>query len=235
MAILRYMQLQRDQAKLRGEHGQFIAEIARARGKISETELQIIQLDQDFRTELLKDLREAQGKIAELRERRTSAEDQLKRVDIRAPQSGVVHQLAVHTVGGVIGAGETIMLIVPRADTLIVEAKVAPQDIDQVALGATAAVRIMAGNQRTLPDMMGKVFHISADLTRESQQPGTQPAPPSYQVRISLPEEEVRRLGDLRLQPGMPTEAFIQTNARTPLQYLLKPLREQIARTFRER
>ena len=101
--------------------------------------MQIIQLDQDFRTELLKDLREAQGKIGELRERRTSAEDQLKRVDIRAPQSGVVHQLAVHTVGGVIGAGETIMLTVPRADTLIVEAKVAPQDIDQVALGATAA------------------------------------------------------------------------------------------------
>ena len=93
----------------------------------------------------------------------------------------------------------------------------------------------MAGNQRTLPDMMGKVFHISADLARVPQQQEFTTAPPSYQVRISLPEEEVRRLGDLRLQPGMPTEAFIQTNVRTPLQYLLKPLREQIARTFRER
>jgi HlyD family secretion protein len=97
VSISRYMQLQRDQTRLRGERGQFIADIARARGKISETELQIIQLDQDFRTEVLKDLREAQGKIAELKERVTAAEDQLKRVDLRSPQAGTVHQLAVQT------------------------------------------------------------------------------------------------------------------------------------------
>ena len=125
VSISRYTQLQRDQTRLQGERGQLIADIARARGKISETELQIIQLDQDFRTEVLKDLREAQGKIAELKERVTGAEDQLKRVDLRAPQAGVVHQLSVHTVGGVIGNGETIMEIVPRADELVVEAKVA--------------------------------------------------------------------------------------------------------------
>ena len=124
-----------------GERGQLVAEIARARGRISEINLQIIQLDQDFRTEVLKELREAQGKIAELRERVVAAEDQLKRVDIRAPQSGVVHQLAVHTVGGVIANGETLMLIVPKADALIIEAKVATQDIDQVGRGATAIVR----------------------------------------------------------------------------------------------
>ena len=142
------MQLQRDQTRLLGERGSLIADIARARGKISETELQIIQLDQDFRTEVLKELRDAQGKIAELKERVTAAEDQLKRVDLRAPQSGFVHQLAVHTVGGVISNGETIMQIVPRADELVAEAKVAPNDIDQVAVGAKAVVRIMAGNQR---------------------------------------------------------------------------------------
>src|SRR6266478_4615980 len=129
-------------AQLRERSAQLTADIARARGKISETELQVIQLDQDFRTEVLKDLREAQGKIAELKERVTAAEDQLKRVDLRAPQAGTVHQLAVHTVGGVISNGETIMQIVPRADELVVEAKVAPFDIDQVATGATAAVRI---------------------------------------------------------------------------------------------
>ena len=138
VSISRFTQLQRDQARLHGERGQLIADIARARGKISETELQIIQLDQDFRTEVLKDLRDAQGKIAELKERVTAAEDQLKRVDLRAPQSGVVHQLSVHTVGGVIGNGETIMQIVPRADELVVEAKVAPQDIDQVDVGDPA-------------------------------------------------------------------------------------------------
>jgi HlyD family secretion protein len=236
VSISRYTQLQRDQTRLQGELGQFIAEIARARGKISETELQIIQLDQDFRTEVLKDLREAQGKIAELKERVTAAEDQLKRIDLRSPQAGTVHQLAVHTVGGVISNGETLMQIVPRADELVVEAKVAPSDIDQVAVGAKAVVRIMAGNQRTQPEIMGLLTRVSADLTREHQQPNS-PQPPQahYTVRIALPTDEVERLKDLRLVPGMPAEAFIQTHDRTPLEYLLKPLHEQIARTFRER
>jgi HlyD family secretion protein len=248
VSISRFMTLQRDKTRLEGQHGDFVADIARARGKIAETELQILQLEHDFRTELLKDLRETQARIAELRERRTGAEDDLKRVIIRAPQSGIVHDLAVHTVGGVIAAGETIMLIVPRADALVIEAQVAPQDIDQIALGATTAVRVRAGNQRMLPDVRGKVIHISADLTQQQgsqlgqgqQQSGqaqqaSQTALPLYRVRISLPDEEVKRLGDLRLVPGMPVEAFIQTLARTPLEYLLKPLREQMGRTFRER
>ncbi len=230
VSIVRYMQLQRDQARIRGEHGQFIADIARARGKISENELQIIQLEQDFRAEVLKDLREAQGKIAELRERVTAAEDQLRRIDIKSPLTGTVHQLAVHTIGGVIANGEIIMMIVPRADELVVEAKVAPQDIDQVAPGAKVIVRIMAGNQRTTPDVNGILTQVSPDLTREPQ---TNQA--YYVVRASLPEAEVRRLADIKLIPGMPAEAFIQTQERTPLQYLLKPLKDQIARTFRER
>ena len=234
VSIARLMALQRDQARIGGERGQLTAEIARSRGKISEIELQIIQLEKDFTTEVLKDLRECQGKIAELKERRTAAEDHLKRVDIRAPQSGFVHQLSVHTVGGVIGNGETIMQIVPRADTLVVEAKVAPQDRDQIAEGAKAIVRIMAGNQRTMPDLTGALTYISADLTRE-QQTGPQPVPVYYTVRASLPEQEVHRLGDLRLMPGMPAEVFIQTYPRTPLEYLIKPLREQIMRVAKER
>jgi HlyD family secretion protein len=236
VSISRYTQLQRDQTRLQGERGQLIADIARARGKISEIELQIIQLDQDFRTEVLKDLREAQGKIAELKERVTAAEDQLKRVDLRSPQAGAVHQLTVHTVGGVISNGETIMQIVPRADELVVEAKVAPNDIDQVATGSKAVVRIMAGNQRITPEITGWLTRVSADLTREQQQQNSgQPPPAYYTVRIALPAAEVARLKDIRLLPGMPAEVFIQTHDRTPLQYLLKPLQEQIARTFRER
>ena len=236
VSISRYTQLQRDQTRLQGERGQLIADTARARGKISETELQIIQIDRDFRTDVLKDLREAQGKIAELKERLTAAEDQLKRVDLRAPRAGIVHQLAVHTVGGVISNAETIMQIVPRADELVVEAKVAPNDIDQVATGATAVVRIMAGNQRTQPEIKGVLTRVSADLAREPQQQNSsQPPPAHYTVRIALPAAEVARLKDIRLLPGMPAEVFIQTHERTPLQYLLKPLHEQIARTFRER
>jgi HlyD family secretion protein len=234
VSISRFMQLQRDKSRIEGERGQFIAEIARARAKISETELQIIQLEQEFRTEVLKELRDTQGKIAELVERMAAAEDQLMRVDIRAPRSGVVHSLAVHTIGGVIGNAETLMTIVPHGDELIVEAKVAPQDVDQIGIGAPARVRIMAGNQPTMPELNGILTHVSADLTRE-QSHGLAPAQAYYSVRASLSKAEIERLGAFRLMPGMPAEVFIQTQSRTPLQYLIKPLRDQIARSFRER
>jgi membrane fusion protein, type I secretion system len=237
VSIVRYMALQRDQARLQGERGQFMADIARARGRIAETELQIIQLDQDFRTEVLKDLREAEARIAELQERVNAALDELRRVEIKSPQTGFVHQLAVHTVGGVVNRGEPIMLIVPRNDALIVEAKVSPTDIDQVHLGAPVRVRVQAGNRRTAPELEGAVTTISADLTREQQASAAGPVVQQayYLVRISLPEKEVKRLGDLQLVPGMQVETYIRTTDRTPLDYLLKPLEEQIARTFRER
>jgi HlyD family secretion protein len=235
VTIVRYMSLQRDEAKLQGERGQFIAEIARAKGKIAETELQIIQLDQDFRTDVLKDLREADAKIAELQERVNAAKDELQRIDIRAPQAGFVHQLAVHTVGGVIAKGETVMEIVPRSDALVVEAKVAPTDIDQVEMDARVKVRVMAGNRRTMPDLDATVKRIGADLTRDQAAAGAAPSAPYYLVRVSLQKGASKELGDLQLVPGMPAEVFIRTHDRTPLDYMLKPLREQITRTFRER
>lgn len=233
--ITRLKLLQREMARLEGERGQHRADIARAGGKISETELQILQLDKDFQTEVLKELREDQGKIAELRERLTAAEDQLKRVDIRAPQTGTVHQLAVHTVGGVIGNGETVMLIVPAGDNLVVEARVSPPDIDQVAIGAHADIRVMAGNQRTTPTVTGEVTFISADLTHEQASTSGQAPPAYYLVRLKLPSDVASTLGGLVLVPGMSVEAHIQTYARTPLEFLVKPLRDQLARTFRER
>lgn len=230
------MKLQRDQARLQGERGQLIADIARSRGKIAETELQILQLDQDFRTDVLKDLRETQARIAELQERASAAADELKRTDIRAPQAGIVYQLQVHTIGGVIGKGETVMQIAPRADDLIVEAKVAPQDIDQVEAGASVRVRIGAGNRRTTPDLEGKVMVVSPDLTREplAAPTGVQ-GQQYYMTRVALSKADTNSMGDLHLVPGMPAEVYIQTQDRTPLSYLLKPLHEQIARTFRER
>jgi HlyD family secretion protein len=234
VSISRLMILQRDKARLDGERGQFIADTARVHGKISETALQIIQIDRDFHTDVLKDQREGQGKMAELRERQVAAEDQLKRIDLRAPQSGVVLQLSVHTVGGVVANGETVMQIVPNDERLVIDAKISPQDIDQVVVGAKAIVRIMAGNQRTMPDLEGVLLRVSADLTHDPPTSG-QPNQPYYQVRVSLPGSQIARIGDMRLVPGMPAEAFIQTTPRTPLQYLLKPLHDQIARTFRER
>jgi len=233
--IQRYNSVQRDQARLEGERGQLISQIASARAQISETELKILQLGQDFSTDVLKELRETQGQIAVLGEKLIAAEEQLKHIDIRAPQSGTVHQLTVHTVGGVVAKGEAVMQIVPLADKLIVEAKVRPQDIDQVALGSTTTVRIMAGNQRTMADLLGEVAYIGADLTKDKEQVNQPNNQPYYLVRVSLAEQEVARLKELTLVPGMPAEIFIRTRERTPLQYLLKPLNEQISRAFRER
>jgi HlyD family secretion protein len=236
VSVARLKQLQRDHARLQGESGQLIADIARARGKIAETELQILQLDQDFRTDVLKELRETQAKIAELQERANAASDELKHTDIRAPQAGIIYQLQVHTIGGVVTKGETMMQIAPRAEPLIIEAKVAPQDIDQVELGAPVRVRIAAGNRRTTPDLGGQVIVVSPDLI--SDPPTTQRGIQDQQnflVRVALAEADVKALSDLQLVPGMPVEVYIQTQDRTPLDYLLKPLREQIARTFRER
>src|SRR5215213_2384005 len=154
--VTRVTALERDAARLEGEKGTLISTIAQAKAKISETELQILQIDQDLRTEVGKDLAEIRAKTSELVEKKVAAEDLLKRVDIRAPQDGMVHQLAVHTVGGVITPqGEPIMLIVPEADALTVESKVAPQDIDQLHLGQKAVLRFSAFNQRTTPELTG--------------------------------------------------------------------------------
>jgi HlyD family secretion protein len=230
IAITKYTATQREAARLEGERAQLIAATAQAKGKIAETELQVIQLDQDLRSEVIRDMRDIQAKEAELNERRVAAEDQLKRIDIRAPQSGIVHQLAVHTVGGVVNAGEPIMLIVPAGDPLVIEAKVAPQDIDQVKLNQAAFVRFPAFNQRTTPEFNGVVSRISADLSREPQT-----NQPYYLTRIALTDKEMERLGQLKLIPGMPAEVHIKTTDRTPLSYLVKPFADQFARALKER
>ena len=144
--------------------------------------------------------------------------------------------MQVHTIGGVIGKGETIMQIAPHADPLVVEAKVAPQDIDQIVFGAPVRVRIGAGNRGTTPDLEGKVVVVSPDLVRDTAATAVGPqGQPHYLVRIAISQPSTETAGDLRLVPGMPAEVYIRTQDRTPLSYLLKPLNEQFARTFRER
>lgn len=226
----RLTQLEREATRLEGERGQYVAATAQAKGKISELELQIIQIDQDLSSEVARELREVDGKIGEFVERKVTAEDQLKRIDIRAPQAGTVFQSTVHTVGGVISAGDAIMLIVPAADNLTVEAKVNPQDIDQLKVGQTALLRFTTFNQRTTPEINGTVTRISADISTD-QRTGLS----YYTVRIGLPPQEVARLGDVKLVPGMPVEAFMQTGERTVLSYLIKPFYDQLTRAFREK
>jgi HlyD family secretion protein len=222
--------LQRDAARLNGERAQFIAARAQAKGKITETELQIIQVDKDLVSDVSKDLRETNDKIGEFVERKVTAEDQLRRTDIRAPQDGMVLQSTVHTVGGVITAGDAIMMIVPQSDALSVEAKVNPQDIDKLQIGQKTLLRLSAFNQRTTPELNGVVTRVSPDVTTD-QRTGQS----YYTIRVSMPSEEIKRLGDAKLIPGMPVEAFVQTGDRTMLSYLIKPLSDQLMRAFREK
>jgi HlyD family secretion protein len=227
--LSRLTELERASARLDGERGQLIATTARTKGKISETELEILQIDQDLRSEVGKELAEVRGKTTELAERKIAAEDLLKRVDIRAPQSGKVHQLAVHTVGGVVTPGEPLMLIVPDYDVLKIEARLSPQDIDQIRPNQKVILRFSSFNQRTTPELTGSVTMISADLTKDEKTGAGY-----YTVRIGLPDHELARLGALKLVPGMPVESFIETGERTALSYFVKPLSDQIARAFRE-
>jgi HlyD family secretion protein len=228
--ITRLTTLERDAARLSGERAQYIASRAQSKGKITETELQIIQVDKDMLSEVSKDLREANDKIGEFVERKVTAEDQLRRIDIRAPQDGMVLQSTVHTVGGVITAGDAIMMIVPQADALSVEAKVNPQDIDKLQIGQKTLLRLSAFNQRTTPELNGVVTRVSADVTTD-QRTGQS----YYTIRVSMPPEEIQRLGDVKVIPGMPVEAFVQTGDRTMLSYLMKPLSDQLMRSFREK
>jgi HlyD family secretion protein len=228
--ISRLTTLERDAARLNGERAQYIASRAQAKGKITETELQIIQVDKDMVSEVSKDLRETNDKIGEYVERKVTAEDQLRRTDIRAPQNGMVLQSTVHTVGGVITAGDAIMMIVPQSDDLQVEAKVNPQDIDKLQIGQKTLLRLSAFNQRTTPELNGVVSRVSPDVTTD-QRTGQS----YYTIRVSMAPQEVARLGEAKLIPGMPVEAFVQTGDRTLISYLMKPLSDQLMRAFREK
>ena len=228
--LTRKTSLQREAARLDGERGQVVAAIAEAKSKISEAELQAVKIDHDFRTEVMKDLREAQDKEAELVEKTTAAQDLLRRVDLRAPTNGIVHQLSVHTIGGVITPGEVVMEIVPESDELQIEAKLPPQEVDHVHPGQRAYIRFSAFNQRTTPQLEGVVSYVSADLNHDRQKNPN--AATYYTVRVTLPPSERRRLGGLELVSGMPVEVFLQTGSRTMMSYLLKPISDQLLRTF---
>lgn len=227
--VMRVNALDRAAARLNGERGQLVAAVAETKGRIVETELQILQIDQDLRGEVAAELREVEARLGELAEKRISAEDRLSRVELKAPIAGMVHQLRIHTVGGVVAEGEELMLIVPGDAELMVEARVAPQDVDQLGIGQPALLRLAAFNRNRTPELEGVVARVSADLVTDDQS-GTS----FYRVGISIPPEEAARLGDLTLVPGMPVEAFIRTGDRTVLSYLVKPIGDHAARAFRE-
>lgn len=221
--------LKRDRAELSGDRGELIAQIAQAHETVSERRLQILQLEEESRSQVLEHLQDVRAKIAQLQEEKVAALDKLQRVEIRAPRTGFIHQLNVHTVGGVISAGETLMLIVPREDMLIVEAQLKPTDVDQVIGGQSAIVRFPGFHQRTTPELSAQVSTISADLTHDEATGASY-----YIARLTIPEEELSKFEGKTLLPGMPVEAFIQTSQRTVLSYLVKPLEDHLAHALKE-
>jgi HlyD family secretion protein len=229
VSVQRVAALEREEARLDGEYGARTAAIAQAKGKVAEIELQIIQIDEDLRSEVATQISDLQAKISEASERMTAAEDQLRRIEVRSPQSGVVHELTVHTIGGVIAPGEIIMQLVPTEDDLAVEARILPQDIDQVHQGQEAIIRLSAFSQQTTPELKAKLEQLAVDLTVDKQTGGA-----FYQARLSLPRDELAKLDHLQLTAGMPAEVFFETGDRTMLSYIVKPLRDQIDRAFRE-
>jgi HlyD family secretion protein len=225
--INRLTTLEREEARLNGQGGELIASAAAIKEKIAETQLQILQIDQDLAADVAKDLRETDSKIGENVERKVAAEDRLKHTDIRAPQDGIVFQSTANTIGGVITpAGDPIMLIVPESDQLTVEVKIDPRDIEQIRLGQQALLRFSAFNLLTTPEVNGTISRIAAD-TSTDQRTGQS----YYLVRIAIP---AANLGKLKLTPGMPVEAFIQTGERTLLSYFLRPLSDQLLHEYRQ-
>ena len=227
--LQRISALQRDSARLDGESGVLTANIAKARGQIAEINLQLLSIDQKVKTDSVKELREVEAQISQLVERRIAALDILQRIDIRAPQSGFVHDMKIHTVGGVIAPGEAIMQIVPDSDKLAVEIRVSITDIDQIRVGQKTTLRLSAFNQRTTPEVTGSLTRIAADATREPQTGATY-----FVARASVDESELKKLKGLVLAPGMPVEAFVETGERSAFSYFAKPLTDAFQRSFKE-
>lgn len=228
VSIDRLSQLRRSKAELTGTIGEIISQIASNEGQILERQIAAGNLDEERRAEAETGLRETDGKLAELIQQAISARDQMKHIDIRAPQEGIVHELAYHTVGGVIPAGETIAIIVPIAEELIVNARIKPTDVDMVIPGQAARLRLTAFNSRRTPEVNARVGVVSADATVD---PATRES--YYLARIRIPAEELGKLTE-PLLPGMPVEAYVTTSERTALDYLLKPLTDQFAKALRE-
>jgi HlyD family secretion protein len=221
---------QRDWARILGERGEIEASIARAKARASEIRVQIISVDQNASTEAQRELRTVDARISELNERKLAIEDRLSRTEIRAPVSGYVNELLVHTIGGIITPAAKIATVVPENAELKFEIKISPVDIDQVREGQQARVHLTAFNRNTTPELHGRVLMVSPASTRD---PST--GQEYYIAYVELMEDAASKLSGMRLVPGMPVEVFVSTQERTAVSYLIKPFTDQMNRAFRER
>ena len=220
--------MERDLVKIDGLKGEIAANIARVKGLIGETKIKILEADQQARTDAQREYREVDGKIAELQERIVAAQDRLSRMNLTSPISGFVNELSVHTVNGIIAPKETLMSIVPESAELIVEARIAPIDIDQAMAGQPARMRFTAFNQRTTPEVAGSVETIGAAATMDTTSGQT------YYLSTIAIAGDMKKVGGKPIVPGMPVEVFLTTGNRSALSYLVKPFTDQMMRSFRE-
>lgn len=222
--------INREWTRLLGERGEIEAMIARSELRKNEARLQSAAIEDTARTEAQRELTQVEAKLAEFADRRVAAEDRLSRTDIKAPVSGTVNELSVFTVGGVVTPAARLATVVPRSATLVVEVRIAPSDIDQVRHGQTARLRFAAFARDKTPEIPGVVEHVSPATSRDQQTGAT-----FYVAEIAVGPDALKALDGRRLVPGMPVEVMIQTEARTALSYLVKPVLDHASRTFRER
>lgn len=225
----RLLALERAAETAKGEQAGLLGSIASSKMKINEIELEIIRQERNFKEKTNEELRAAEAEINAQSERLVRAEDVAQRTEIRAPRTGRIFNLTVHNVGAVIKPGETVMEIVPEDDTLVISARVSPQDVDKVLPRVPATVRLSAFNQRTTPELRGRVQRVSADQISEPQS-----GQAYYLAVVEIPPEQAKLLKGLTLMPGMPAEVLIEAGTRSPLSYFLKPVQDSLSRVFKE-
>ncbi|KKC34182.1 hypothetical protein WH91_04480 [Devosia psychrophila] len=220
--------LDRDIARMQGQEGELDANLARSRSRVSEIALQVLALRQTMRTDAQRELRDIQAKVAELTERLRAVDERFARTDIRAPVAGTVNELMVSTLGGVITPAERLLTIVPVDAELKIEFRIAPKDIDQISLEQPAKLRFSAFNQRTTPQIDGRIVRVSAAAQKDPQ------TGESYYLGEVAVTGDISVFGSRGLVPGMPVEVFVQTDEQTAIAYFTKPFTDQINRTFKE-
>ncbi len=219
--------LRRQLVRIEGTRGELAARVAEAGNEVSEVRMKLLSLDQTRRKEAQGEIVGIEAKVGELREREVAARDKLARIEVRAPVDGLVYDLQIHTVGGIVASGATVMSIVPAGEDMNVEIRIPPVDIDRIQPGQDTRMRFTAFNQRTTPEFHGKVQVVAAATStdRATGQP--------YYLATVAPED-LLKLGERKLVPGMPVEVYVQTEERTVISYLTKPFMDQMMRAFRE-
>ena len=225
----RLLEQERKLGMLRSEVADHRSTINRTRLQINETQLQILQVDKDFNADVVKQLAEVQTRMYDLQEKTSALEDRLGHIVIRAPEAGMVIGMTVHTIGGVVRPATPLLDIVPSVSELVIEAQVAPVDIDRIAIGKRADIRFGAFKSSTTPVIEGEVSSVSADrLTNEKT------GEAYYLARVRVTEAGARTLGERTLLPGMPADVLIITGQRTLLQYLMQPARDALSQSMIE-